>query len=150
MLACVTSVGLSFSVAPALMRLTLQPVRATHPALLIEPELYQVCYDHRLLRSDICMLSSALNQFSKYSQGMAFYDVDMEAKREELERDLQKQRAELDAERQALKFMRMELEQAIQEIKDLKLSNEGYQEAMEKISAITATLSTTPEVTISY
>ena len=42
----------------------------------------------------------------------------------------------------------MDLENAIREIKELKLSNEGYKEAMEKIASITATLSTTPEVTI--
>ena len=44
----------------------------------------------------------------------------------------------------------MDLENAIREIKELKLSNEGYKEAMEKIASITATLSTTPEVTINY
>ena len=52
--------------------------RASHPALLIEPELYQ---------------------------GMAFYDVEMERIRAELEADLQEQRDELEKERQALKFM---------------------------------------------
>ena len=151
MLACVTSVGLSFT-----MSLTLRPIphplRASHPALLIEPELYQ---------------------------GMAFYDVEMERIRAELEADLQEQRDELEKERQALKFMyahrappthlalpnyphmqctspltwfgrRMDLENAIREIKELKLSNEGYKEAMEKIASITATLSTTPEVTMNY
>ena len=44
----------------------------------------------------------------------------------------------------------MDLENAIREIKELKLSNDGYKEAMEKISSITATLSTTPEMTINY